>query len=99
MNSQLFKKAISGVSVVALASGIALTAALPSSAAVDGVTYNWSDWWNAHAEIDIYNPAYRIQSVARLGDAWVYGAPSSYYSVAHVSGYSWTHNAYQIRIS
>jgi hypothetical protein len=38
------------------------------------------------------------QSVARLGNTWSFGAASSWYSVAHVDGYSWTHNAYQNRV-
>jgi len=99
VSANLAKKIVSGASVVAIASGIALSSALPSSAAVDGITNNWSNWWDAHAEVEIFNYAQRLQSVAHLGNYWYYGAPSWTYSVGHVSGYSWTHEAYQIRIS
>lgn len=99
LTSHFLKKAASGVAAVAVASGIALAAAAPSSAAVDGMTNNWSNWWDAHAEIEIYNHSMGYQSVARLGNTWNYGARSYYYSVAHVSGYSWTHEAYQIRFA
>lgn len=99
MSSHLFKKLVSGAAAVAVAGGIVLSAAGPSSAALDGMTNNWSNWWDAHAEIWVFNNSQRMQSVARLGNAWYYGAPSWSYSLGHVSGYSWTHEAYQIRIS
>lgn len=99
MSSHLIKNIVSGATAVAIAGGIALSAAGPSSAAVSGITNNWSDWWNAHAEVEIFNNSQRLQSVAHLGNTWYYGAPSWSYSVGHVSGYSWTHEAYQIRIA
>lgn len=98
MASRLIKKTVSGITAIAFAGGIALTAAAPSSAA-DGMTNNWSNWWAAHAEIEIWNHSNGFQSVARLGNDWRYGARSFYYSVAHVDGYNWTHNAYQIRFA
>ncbi|MFJ4027184.1 hypothetical protein ACIPWF_08170 [Paenarthrobacter sp. NPDC089989] len=97
MSSRVFKKAVSGASVAVLAGGIALSAAMPSSAAIDGMTNNYSSWWVAHAQVWIFNSSSRLQSVAHLGNVWYYGPPSWSESRAHVDGYSWTHEAYQIR--
>ncbi|MFE4195856.1 hypothetical protein ACFRJ9_08320 [Paenarthrobacter sp. NPDC056912] len=99
LSSNLVKKLVSCATVVAVAGGIALSTAGPSSAAVDGMTNNWTNWWTAHAEVWVFNPSQRVRSIAHLGNTWFYGAPSNSYSWAEVTGYSWTHEAYQIRIS
>lgn len=97
-DSRFAKWLFSGLTAGAVAGGIAFSAAVPSHAAVDGMTNNWSNWWTAHAEVWVYNKSMGYQSVARLGNTWSFGVASSRYSRAHVDGYSWTHNAYQNRV-
>jgi len=96
--SRFAKRLLSGLAAVAVAVGISFSAAVPSHAGVDGMTNNWSNWWTAHAEIWVYNHSMGYQSRARLGDNWSIGARSNVYSRAHVEGYSWTHNAFQVRV-
>lgn len=88
----------SGLAVMAVAGGIAFSTAAPSAAALDGMTNNHSNWWTAHAEIWIFNKSMGYQSQARLGDHWNFGRRSNEYSRAHVDGFNWTHNAFQIRV-
>ncbi|WP_225495525.1 hypothetical protein [Arthrobacter sp. M4] len=62
------------------------------------MTNNWSNWWDANAQVWVYNPSMGYQSFARIGDTWGVGARSNSYSGARAHGFSWTHNAYQNRI-
>ncbi len=81
-----------------VASGIAFATAVPSSAAIDGMTNNWSNWWDANAQVWVYNPSMAFQSVAAIGNDVRYGAVSNSYSAATARGFSWTHYAYQNRL-
>ena len=78
-----------------VSTGILLGAAVPSKAAIDGMTWNWSNWWEANAYIEIYNHNICRQSVARLGDVWGIGSASYWYSHANKKGFNFTHEAYQ----
>ncbi|MCA4134904.1 hypothetical protein [Arthrobacter sp. M4] len=85
------------VAAMAVAGGIAFSTAVPSAAALDAMTNNWSNWWTAHAEIWIYNKGMWLQSQARLGDKWSFGEIRNDYSRARVDDFNWTHNAFQVR--
>ncbi|WP_422934081.1 hypothetical protein [Sinomonas sp. P47F7] len=78
-----------------VSAGILVGTAIPSHAAIDGWTWNWSNWWEANAYIEIYNPGICRQSVARLGDNRRFGERSRQYSFAHVTGFNFTHEAFQ----
>jgi hypothetical protein len=84
-----------GAAAVGISAGILLGAAVPSHAAIDGWTWNWSNWWDAHAYIEIYNPSICRQSVARIGDTVNYGPRSNFVSRVEAHGFSFRHEAYQ----
>ncbi|MEA5453683.1 hypothetical protein SPF06_03015 [Sinomonas sp. JGH33] len=83
------------LTAVALSAGLLTAVPATANAAIDGWTWNWSNWWEANAYIEIYNPSICRQSIARMGDYRVYGRSSNWQSRAYASGYSWTHEAYQ----
>ena len=83
------------IAAAGVSAGILLGAAVPSMAAIDGMWWNWSNWWEAHAYIEIYNHNICRQSVARIGDNFNYGDKSYWESRADAKGFNFTHQAYQ----
>jgi hypothetical protein len=91
------KKGAAMLAAMAVAGGIMLSTAVPSEAGIDSITKNWSNWWQASANVWVYNSGMVFQSVARVGDSWSYGWISNQQSHAKADGFSWTHSAHQIR--
>ncbi|MEA5453687.1 hypothetical protein SPF06_03035 [Sinomonas sp. JGH33] len=79
----------------ALSAGLPTAIPATANAAIDGWTWNWSNWWEAHAYVQIYNHNLCRQSFARIGDTINSGRKSYWESKADASGFSWTHEAYQ----
>lgn len=91
----LKKRIARTLAAAGVSTGILVGAAIPSHAAIDGWTWNWSNWWEAHAYIEIYNPGICRQSVARIGNTVNYGPRSNYGSQTEAHGFSFRHEAYQ----
>lgn len=91
----LKKRIARTLAAAGVSTGILVGIAIPSQAAIDGWSWNWSNWWDAHAYVEIYNPGICRQSVARIGDNWSFGERSRKESKAEAHGFNFTHQAYQ----